>query len=36
MKAGGYHFSPIWKNLVAFIQNADIVEIRRRMGLPDK
>ena len=36
MKAGGYHFSPAWKNLVAFIQNADIVEIRRRMGLPDK
>ena len=36
MKQGGYHFSPVWKNLVAFIEKADIPEIKRRAGLTEK
>lgn len=36
MRQGGYHFSPIWKNLVAYIEHADIAEIKRRVGLPEK
>lgn len=33
MKRGGYHFSPVWKNLVAFIAKADIADIKQRVGL---
>ncbi len=36
MKQGGYHFSPVWKNLVAYIEHADIPEIKRRAGLSGK
>jgi protein tyrosine phosphatase (PTP) superfamily phosphohydrolase (DUF442 family) len=36
MKRGGYHFSPAWKNLVAFIEKADIAEIKQRTGLAGK
>jgi protein tyrosine/serine phosphatase len=36
MKAGGYHFSPVWRNLVAFVEQADIADIKRRTGLPEK
>jgi protein tyrosine phosphatase (PTP) superfamily phosphohydrolase (DUF442 family) len=36
MKQGGYHFSPVWKNLVAFIEKADIAEIKKRAGLSGK
>jgi hypothetical protein len=36
MRRGGYHFSPVWKNLVAFIENADIADIKRRVGLAGK
>jgi protein tyrosine phosphatase (PTP) superfamily phosphohydrolase (DUF442 family) len=36
MKDGGYHFSPVWKNLVAFIEKADIADIKRRAGLSAK
>jgi protein tyrosine phosphatase (PTP) superfamily phosphohydrolase (DUF442 family) len=36
MKRGGYHFSPVWKNLVAYIEHADIPEIKRRAGLAEK
>ena len=36
MKRGGYHFSPVWKNLVEFIEKADIAEIKRQAGLADK
>ncbi|HXI72051.1 MAG TPA: dual specificity protein phosphatase family protein [Verrucomicrobiae bacterium] len=36
MKRGGYHFSPVWKNLVTFIEQADIAEIKRRVVLPGK
>ena len=36
MRDGGYHFSPMWKNLVAFIERADITEIKRQVGLSGK
>ncbi len=36
MKEGGFDFSPVWKNLVSFIENADIADIERRAGLPVK
>jgi protein tyrosine/serine phosphatase len=36
MKRGGFHFSPVWKNLVAYIEKADIADIKRRIGLPEK
>jgi len=36
MKQGGFHFSPVWKNLVAFIEKADITDIKRRAGLAEK
>ena len=34
MKNGGFDFSPVWQDLVAYIKNADIPEIKRRTGLP--
>ncbi len=36
MKNGGYDFSPVWQNLVFFIEKADIEEIKRRADLPEK
>ena len=33
MRNGGFDFSPVWQNLVAFIENADIADIKRRAGL---
>lgn len=36
MKEGGFHFSPVWHNLVAFVEKADIADIRLRVGLPEK
>jgi protein tyrosine/serine phosphatase len=36
MKQGGYRFSPVWKNLVAFIEKADIADIKRRAGISAK
>jgi len=33
MKEGGFHFSPVWQNLISFIEKADIADIRRRAGL---
>ena len=33
MRQGGYHFSPAWGNLVAFIQKVDVADVRRRAGL---
>lgn len=36
LKRGGYHFSPVWKNLEAFIEKADIADIKRRAGLSGK
>ena len=34
MENGGFKFNPVWKNLVALIENADVAEIRRRLGMP--
>jgi len=28
MRQGGYHFSPVWKNLVAFIEQADTAQLQ--------
>jgi protein tyrosine/serine phosphatase len=36
MKSGGFDFSPVWHNLVAYIEKADIAEIKRRVGLTSK
>ena len=36
MKDGGYHFSPVWKNLVTFVEKADVADIKRRIGLTGK
>jgi len=36
MKNGGFGFNPVWKNLVTFIEKADIADIKRRAGLPEK
>ena len=33
MKNGGFGFNPVWKNLVDFIEKADIADIKRRVGL---
>lgn len=35
MKNGGFNFSPAWKNLVAFIEKANVADLKRRIGLPD-
>jgi len=36
MEQGGYHFSPVWKNLVDYIEHADIADIKRRVAAPGK
>ena len=36
MKSGGYHFSPVWKNLVTFIEQADIADLKQRIGRSEK
>jgi protein tyrosine/serine phosphatase len=36
MKNGGFDFSPVWQNLVEFIEKADVPNIRRRAGLDGK
>lgn len=33
MTEGGFKFSPVWKDLVAFIEKADIADIKRKAGL---
>jgi len=33
MKNGGFDFSPVWQNLIEFIENADVERIKRRAGL---
>lgn len=35
MKNGGFHFNPSWKALVSFIENADVADLKRRVGLPE-
>ncbi len=36
MKDGGFGFSPIWHELVTFVEKADAADIKRRAGLPEK
>lgn len=36
MKEGGFEFSPVWKNLVHFIETADVAKIKQRAGLSGK
>jgi protein tyrosine phosphatase (PTP) superfamily phosphohydrolase (DUF442 family) len=36
MKNGGFDFSPAWKNLVEFVEKADVEDIKRRAGLSGK
>jgi protein tyrosine phosphatase (PTP) superfamily phosphohydrolase (DUF442 family) len=36
MKHGGFGFNPAWHNLVAFVEKADIADIKRRAGLAGK
>jgi Protein tyrosine/serine phosphatase len=36
MKDGGFGFSPTWKNLVTFVEKANIEDIKRRAGLSGK
>jgi len=36
MKNGGFNFSPAWHDLIAFIEKADIADIKRRSGLSAK
>jgi protein tyrosine phosphatase (PTP) superfamily phosphohydrolase (DUF442 family) len=36
MKNGGFDFSPVWQNLVEYIENADMADIKRRAGLTGK
>jgi protein tyrosine phosphatase (PTP) superfamily phosphohydrolase (DUF442 family) len=33
MENGGFNFSPVWQNLVAFIEKADVADLKRRVGL---
>lgn len=34
MKDGGFHYSPIWKNIVRYIKMADVEEFKRQAGIP--
>jgi len=36
MKNGGFDFNPAWHDLVSYIENADIADIKRRAGLAGK
>jgi protein tyrosine phosphatase (PTP) superfamily phosphohydrolase (DUF442 family) len=36
MKEGGFSFSSAWKNLVGFVEKADVGDIKRRAGLSGK
>jgi protein tyrosine phosphatase (PTP) superfamily phosphohydrolase (DUF442 family) len=36
MKNGGFDFNPAWHDLVSFIENADIADIKRSAGLAEK
>lgn len=36
MKRGGFGLNPMWRNLVSFVETADIARIKRRVGLPEK
>ena len=34
MEKGGFHFSPVWQDLVNFIEKADVDDIKRRVNEP--
>lgn len=36
MKNGGFDFSPVWQNIVSFIEKADVEKIKRRVNSPEK
>jgi protein tyrosine/serine phosphatase len=36
MKQGGFGFNPVWQNLVNYLEHADVEELKRRAGWPDK
>jgi protein tyrosine phosphatase (PTP) superfamily phosphohydrolase (DUF442 family) len=36
MKAGGFAFSPVWQNLVDFIEKADVEKIKREAGISQR
>ena len=36
MTEGGFRYNPTWRNLVNFIEKADIAELKHRAGLPEK
>lgn len=36
MREGGFHFSPVWKDLVNYIEKVDIEDIKRRVAKPEK
>ena len=33
MKAGGFGFSPVWQNLVDFVEQADVEKLKREAGI---
>jgi hypothetical protein len=33
MKEGGFGFNPMWKNLVNYIEQADIEKIKQQAGM---
>jgi protein tyrosine/serine phosphatase len=35
MKEGGFHFNSGWKNLVNYIKQVDVEELKKRAGLPE-
>jgi hypothetical protein len=35
MRNGGFNFSGNWKNLAAFVEKADVADLKRRIGLPE-
>lgn len=36
MKNGGFNFSPVWQNLISFVEKADVEKIKRRVSQPEK
>ena len=34
MKEGGFGFNSTWKNLVKYLENADIQKLKRNAGIP--
>lgn len=36
MKDGGFGFNPAWRNLIVFVENADVAKLNREAGLAGK